>query len=188
MRWQDFLGRHRGQTAYVCGLGESWTTHLRGRKATTFGVNDCGRNFDPEYLVCVDDMQKFSLERWMHIERSKAGYVFSQLKLPIVAPDRVVKISVNDNMGSFLHDPLIIDISYSSTFVAMNVAYWMGFSVIALCGTDFTGHHLEIHQPEILGHIRDFADNAAKTGCRVLSIVEDSPNNQVLEYVRPEDI
>jgi hypothetical protein len=182
MRWQDYIGKHRGETAYVCGLGDSWRLHLEGPKGTVIGVNDFERFTTPDYLVVVDGPNRFTPERWKYIEGTKARNVFSQLAIKV---PNLIKINVKGTRGSTLNEPLLIDISYSSTFVAMNVAYWMGFSTIALCGADFNGHKLEKSLKEITKDLSDFADKASLTGCRVVSIVANSPNNGVLDYVAP---
>ena len=185
MIWSEFIGAHEGQTAYVVGLGESWGAYQDGMPGTTYGVNDCGRNFTPDYLVCIDNWFRFSSERWKHIKFSEARNIFSNhdwKELPVARRDALVRIALSSEKGSVLRDKFHIDTSFTSVFVAANIALLMGHTTIAICGSDFTNHHLDRQLGTILRHFKEFRNNAERIGVYVVSIVEDSPLNTVLDY------
>lgn len=184
------VGSHEG-IAYVLGLGDSWRAYLDGKPGTILTVNDGGRNVDPDYLIVVDSKIRFTEERWEYISSTEAKYVFTQLghyNLPIQDTSKMVRIILNSRRGSFLIEPGIIDTSFSSTFVAMNIALWLGHTTIALCGCDLKNHPLNNFRSKIINHLKDFSQNAKARGVRVISIVEDSPMNIALEYVNPKTL
>ena len=188
--WSDFIGTHSG-LAYVCGLGDSRYAYKEGRAGTNYGVNDCGRYFRPDYLICVDNYLRFTKERWEYIKDFEARCIFTQLDwkdLPVSRRDAVVKINLNPISGSFLRNNYVIDASSSSVFIAANIALWMGHTTIAVCGSDFKDHHLGKKQNDIIRHWRDLAVNAKTKGVDVVSIVEDSPLNEAMKYVNPKQL
>jgi hypothetical protein len=189
--WSDFIGKHKRETCYVVGLGDSRYAFIEGPAETVISVNDIGRYFTPDYLVCLDSFERFG-ERWENIKNSEAKTIFTQLstkQFPIKNSERVVGIKMNQSNGvSDLKDNRFIDISYTSVFAACSIAYWMGFTTIAICGSDFTGHHLQPKTRMIVEHFREFSEAVAKKGVRVVSIVEDSPLNAVLQYIKPTEL
>jgi hypothetical protein len=78
----DFRDRHRGETVIVCGCGTSLALLEQPEGFVTIGVDDVGRLFTPDYLVVVNERRQFDRERYLHVQRSQAKAVFTQLDLP----------------------------------------------------------------------------------------------------------
>ena len=135
-----FRNRHRGETIVVCGCGESLTTLADPRATVTIGTNDVGRLFTPDYLVVVNPPSQFRAERWPHVEQSRAGFVFSQLDLPLRhAP--LVRFRLGRFGGAGFEEPDILHYTQNSPYVGVALAMFMGASRIGLIGVDFTDHH-----------------------------------------------
>src|SRR5689334_19591033 len=79
----DFRDIHAGRPMIVCGLGESIRTLTPAHRqhALTIGVNDIGRYFHPDYLVCINAPETFVFDRWRYIWDTQARYLFTQLDL-----------------------------------------------------------------------------------------------------------
>lgn len=144
---QNFVNKHKGQSFIVCGTGESSMTidplrcDMDG--IIYIGVNDFGKIFNPDYLVCIDSHVSFTPDRWRHIENTQAQAVFSHLNLPIKDKSKLVKIDYTVRNVYDLASPDRLHKSYLSPYVAVNIAYWMGASEIYMIGVDLVNHPLK---------------------------------------------
>jgi hypothetical protein len=135
---KDFKNIHKDKTIVVCGCGESLNSFIDQDKCISIGVNDVGRQFDPNYLVVVNPREQFTEERFSYIERSKSDYIFSQYTFPF---KNLIKIEFGGYGGTDFSNPNILHYTKHSTYVAICLAVHMGAKRIALIGVDFTDHH-----------------------------------------------
>lgn len=143
---QRFLNQHIGKRFIVCGTGPSidtWDWPTDNSDQVIIGVNDFGKYFDPDYLVCIDSHNAFTSSRWEYIYNTQADYVFSHLKLPIRDTGKLVKIDFSNRNVYDLASPNKLHKSYLSPYVAVNIAYWMGASEIYMIGVDLVNHPLK---------------------------------------------
>jgi hypothetical protein len=134
----DYRDRHRGDTVIVCGCGSSLALLTRPERFVTIGVNDIGRRFTPDYLVVVNERRQFDRERYVHVERSEAKAVFTQLDLP---HPRAVRFRLGRRGGIDRSDPACLHYTANSPYVAVNLARHFGARRIGLIGVDFTDDH-----------------------------------------------
>ena len=182
MKWQnEFVGKHKGEKMIVVGLSPESVYNAVGTGYRTIGVNDVQRYIPTDYTVVIDPKECFTEERWSHIINSKSRAVFSQLQLD---HPRVVPIKFRDERGSFMTSPDVIDISYTSTFVAVNLAYYMGATKIGITGQDHTDarHSLSNKVDGILKHLRELRGNLDKRGVELVSLSANSRINEVLKF------
>lgn len=136
----SFQGRHDGESVVVCGCGPSLTTLAEPQRFTTIGVNDVGRLFDPDYLVVVNPRSQFKADRFVHVERSQARALFTQLDLGLVRPT-VVRFKLGRYGGTDTLGTAVLHYTQNSPYVAVCLAALMGARRIGLIGVDFTDHH-----------------------------------------------
>ena len=137
-RFGDYKDRHLGETVVVCGCGTSLALLTQPERFVTIGVNDVGRRFTPDYLVVVNERRQFDRERYLHVERSGAKAVFTQLDLP---HPRAVRFRLGRRGGTDRADPASLHYTANSPYVAVNLARHLGASRIGLIGVDFTNDH-----------------------------------------------
>jgi Glycosyl transferase family 2/Glycosyl transferases group 1 len=178
----DFRDRHRGQDIVVCGCGASLKLLERPGRFVTIGVNDVGRLFTPDYLVVVNERRQFAADRYVHVERSQAKAVFSQLEL---AHPRAVRFRLGRRGGVDLADPECLHYSSNSPYVAVNLARHLGARRIGLIGIDFdddhffgrTGRHpLAAQLPQIE---REYAALAEACRAEGVELVNLSPTSRL---------
>jgi GT2 family glycosyltransferase/SAM-dependent methyltransferase len=136
----DFRDLHAGASVVVCGCGESLNTLARPGRFVTVGVNDVGRLFEPDYLVVVNPRHQFAGDRFSHVERSRARYVFTQLDLGL-ARGRVVRFRLGSYGGTDSANPDVLHYTQNSPYVALCLAAHMGARRVGVIGVDFTDHH-----------------------------------------------
>lgn len=136
----EFRNRHRGETIIVCGCGESLRTLADPSACVTIGTNDVGRLFTPDYVVVVNPPDQFTGDRWSHVERSRARFVFSQLDLQL-QQSQLVKFRLGRFGGTGFDEPDVLHYTQNSPYVAVSLALFMGASRIGLIGVDFTDGH-----------------------------------------------
>ena len=134
----DYADRHRGETLIVCGCGGSLALLTQPERFVTIGVNDVGRRFTPDYLVVVNERRQFDRERYLHVERSQAKAVFTQLELP---HPRAVRFKLGRRGGTDRADSGSLHYTANSPYVAVNLARHLGARRIGLIGVDFTDDH-----------------------------------------------
>lgn len=167
----------RCERAVVLGHGVSaqWFVNapIREEGLLLLGVNDHAQVFgwEPDVLVVLDTAARFALdgqERAASVMNSRARYVVTQQskeKLPLTFAQRV-SIGLNSRRGeASLVNPDALDISLTSPFVAVQVAYWLGAKDIEVFGVDFEGHHLAGRKSEILEHFELLFDALGNKGC-----------------------
>lgn len=178
--FNDYVDKHKGEKMIVIGLSPQSLYNFIGTGCYTIGVNDVGRYYPTDYTVCVDPEPCFKGDRWNYITKSKSRAVFSQLQIP---HERLCKIKLNELRGSFLKENCI-DISYTSTFVAANIAFKMGAKKIGITGQDHTdeNHSLNDKIQIILQHLKELKDNLTRRGVQLVSLSPISRINEVLEY------
>lgn len=135
-----FAGRHEGEAVVVCGCGRSLGLIKRPQPWVTIGVNDVGRAFDPTYLVVVNPLADFPIERAEYVRRSRARFVFSQLALEgLSAP--LVRFALGRFGGTVVEADGVFHYTANSPYVAVNLAAYMGAARIGLIGVDFVDGH-----------------------------------------------
>lgn len=197
----SFRNRHAGETIIVCGCGESLNELERPEQFTTIGVNDIGRRFHPNYLVVVNPRAQFAKDRWSFVERSEAGYLFTQLAdLPVKHP-RVVRFKLGKRGGTDFANPHVLHYTQNSPYVAVCLAAYMGAKRIGLIGVDFTDHHffgktghyaLSPHLPRIDQEYGRLVDALRARGVEVVNLSSISrlttiPKRSINEWVSDMD-
>ena len=148
-KWEldQFRGRHKGGKIVVCGCGSSLRGLSRPYDFITIGVNDSGRAFAPHYLLMCNTPKQFKGDRWQWVDRVKPGYTFivrsheaeyDQSYLTsrhIVLYNLGTKGSVESNGKSVLH------YHNNSTYIACQLALYMGANTVGIIGVDFTANH-----------------------------------------------
>lgn len=123
----------------IIGCGE--TGALWDGQGPSLGVNDCekfGKRVD--YLLIVNAAGKFSPERYRTIESSRPKMMFSQLKRWGEVFTNFKHIPIKEWRGTEI-EPKTIYHSKTSPFVAISLAYCLGYSEAVLYGVDFKTHH-----------------------------------------------
>ena len=139
-RFSDYRDIHAGQSIIVCGCGRSLAQFSHSEKYTTIGVNDIGRQFDPNYLVVLNSKRQFKRDRFHFVENSRAKALFTQLSLGIKHPN-IVRFKLGKRGGTDCTDLISLPFTRNSPYVALCLAMYMGAKRIALIGVDFTEHH-----------------------------------------------
>lgn len=136
----DFYQKHRNETLLVCGCGYSLRQLRHAPNLVSIGVNDVGRWFTPTYLMVVNPVEDFALERYASIQASKAQAVFSPFNLKLdFAPQ--VTFELLDYGGTSFTDLRGLPFTRNSPYVAICLAAFMGAKRIGVLGVDFTQHH-----------------------------------------------
>lgn len=137
----EFRHIHQGEPMLVCGLGESLASLRTPPSCPSIGVNDIGRAFDPTYLVCVDPLTVFPADRRGFIECSAARFIFTHAHTGISGPKAVCcpllfsEHARPADEGGFYHcGPPV-----TSTYLALQLAAFMGADRIGLIGVDLCG-------------------------------------------------
>jgi hypothetical protein len=183
----DFRDRHRGETIIVCGCGRSLALLERPERFVTIGVNDVGRQFTPDYLVIVNERRQFDRERYVHIERSQAKAVFTQLDL---THERVVRFRLGRRGGTDRTDPECLHYTNNSPYVAVDLAHHLGARRIGLIGVDFDDDHFfgRTGRHPLAGHLlqidREYAALAAACRADGVELVNLSPTSRLTSLPR----
>lgn len=179
---QRFVNKHIGQRFIVCGLGES----LREYNYTNFtdedvfiGVNDICREWQIDYLVCIDSNNSFNSDRWRYIENNHAEAVFSHIDLPIKDKEKLVKIDFSNRNVYDLASPNKLHKSYLSPYVAVNIAYWMGASEIYMIGVDLVTHPLKSRLTQINKDFFNLGNSLRSKGVQLYNASSISKINTV---------
>ncbi len=135
-----FQNLRHNSSIVVCGCGESLNDFQCPEGFITIGVNDVGRKFQPDYLVVVNPKEQFTGDRFRYVESSQAGYIFTQLDLPVEHPN-IVKFKLGTFGGTDFSDPNVLHYTNNSPYIALCLAILMGAKRIGLIGVDFTDHH-----------------------------------------------
>ncbi len=140
---RSFKDVHQGKAFIVCGCGQSAGNFKKPTSALTIGVNDFGRNFDPDYLLVMDPPKTFTPERFHYIENSRARYVFSDQYFDL-RRSQLVRFKLRQAAKPQFDDPnwlFYIDKPITSPFMAVTLAAHMGAGLIGLIGVDYTENH-----------------------------------------------
>ncbi len=149
----EFYGAWEGRRALICGLGPSIEL-LHGCPTNdniiTFGVNDIGRYFDPDYLVVIDRPESFHGDRLGYIWNAsprlgtwigtgfanmwKEHIMDSFYELRTVAVNPQLAMPPWHDVASQIHK------ASSSPYTAASLAGFMGIKDIALIGVDMVDH------------------------------------------------
>lgn len=135
-----FRQAHEGQTIVVCGCGPSLLELIEPHRFITIGVNDVGRQFDPDYLVVVNPRAQFKHDRFRYVETSNARAIFTQLDIGHVNPP-VVRFKLGQYGGTEIGSADVLHHTQNSPYIAVCLAAHMGAARIGLVGVDFTDHH-----------------------------------------------
>ncbi len=139
-RLSNYKDTHPGQKVVVCGCGTSLSLMKENHSnIITIGVNDVPKLFDPTYLVVTDHPQRFSLPRRKLVNEAKCKALFTCVKG--WRNPKIVYFETGSKKLNHLDDPNKADHFMNSPYVAVNIAYKMGFTKIGLIGVDFTDNH-----------------------------------------------
>lgn len=123
----------------VLGLGESVNEFINDG-SITIGVNDIGKFHKVDYIVCVDRINAFTVERLKTIMKSKPNRFFSHLDEWKRIMPTFELIEFSKGRGNLNDVDNTIAYSNNSVFVAIVMAYRLGASEINIYGADFNTH------------------------------------------------
>lgn len=146
-KFNSYKDKHKDEKFLICGLGPSikdldlnnYKDHIK------IGVNDIEKYLLPDYIVIVDKLLRFSSERQEYIINGKCNNIFTQLNnfsdpYAVFNNDRLILTDLkNIAIENKLPDNSIL-FSNNSTFVACDLARFMGANEIKIIGMDFIDH------------------------------------------------
>lgn len=135
-RLAQFRDRHRGERAYVLGNGPSLARTDLGRLAgaVTFGANRIYLAHQPTYLVCVNELVLEQFASDIRALPCPKFLAWNRRQLFGDEPFVSLALSLADR---FVGDPTRQLCSGGTvTFVALQLAYYMGFREVVLLGVD----------------------------------------------------
>lgn len=135
-RLARFRDRHRGERAFVLGNGPSLARTDLGRiaGAVTFGANRIYLAHQPTYFVCVNELvlEQFASE----IRLLSCPRFLNWNRRRLFGDDPFVSLDLG-LADTFVTDPARRLCSGGTvTFVALQLAYYMGFREVVLLGVD----------------------------------------------------
>jgi len=135
--WEHFKDLHRGETALVIGNGPSLANVPVSflRSLPSFGSNRIWRIFQPTYYCCTDPLD---LQKNREVINAMTGPKFVRARNNVDGYQlEVVLSSQHPAWLTFSHDPSqpIYD-GCTVTYVALQLAYYMGFETVLLVGVD----------------------------------------------------
>jgi len=147
--WRDYEKKHPNSKWLVMGKGPSIKNiNLEDYKDyIKIGVNDIEEIYKPDYLVIVDRINTFNGKRRDTIINTKCEEIFTnnsqfsrELGSNVFKHQRLIEIpTINIRKNPNLQISKIV-CSNNSTFVACDLARFMGAIEINLIGVDFTDH------------------------------------------------
>jgi hypothetical protein len=154
-QFKEYIDTCHGAKCWIYGLGPT-ATIPPPTGVTVFGVNDFIKfgHTKPDFLVCIDSLQSFSPVRQKIIKDTKCP-VFTQYVGQLQIPQQKIMISLAKERGVINLNPSLLDVSFSSVFVALQIAYHMSFTDITIAGNDIsqaTDHHLIKKYQPLLDH------------------------------------
>ena len=139
-RLANYKDIHSGEKVIVCGCGTSLSLMKDiHQDFKTIGVNDVPKLFTPTYLVVTDHSQRFAPPRRQIVNEAKSRAMFTCVKG--WRNPNIVYFETGSKKLNHLDDPNKVDHYMNSPYVAVNIAYKMGFTKIGLIGVDFTDNH-----------------------------------------------
>lgn len=141
-------------TIDVLGLGESIRDY-RSTSNITIGVNDIYKFVKTDYLLVMDEPQKFTKERLGTILTStpKKFYTNRTEWIGIVNNLEIFKTAKGRGSLKDIDDQSVLCHSSNSPYVAACLAHKMGAKKIVLYGVDFNTHNV-LSRPDMLERIK----------------------------------
>ncbi len=159
IKFHNIINTCTGKKCWIYGCGPTAKQQPITDDHIIFGVNDIENHLiTPDYLVLIDTLQSFQNEplRQKTIYETNAKMVFTHLKnMKLLKDPFIVHIGLNNRRDQVKLDYNHLDISYSSVFVAVGIAYQMGFSEITVAGCDLSliaDHHLATTHTILVKH------------------------------------
>lgn len=155
----DLHNCHSGKKIVVCGCGSSLKDFKDHHdKFITIGVNDVPMLFNPTYLMVTDHPNRFNDRRKKVVNEAAVKGLLTCVKG--WRHPRIVHFDLGKKGTGNLDDPSKVDHFLNSPYTAINVAYKMGASSIAMIGVDFTDGHFYSpkdgpHSLARMGYLKD---------------------------------
>lgn len=180
-KWNLLRGTKSG-AVYICGLGEDARVSFNDG-IPVIGVNDFARYYIPDFIVCLERPSRLQGIRWNYVYESEVP-VFSQTIMPndLLHPEKLVRIHLMPGKAKPTLHPVQLDISLTSTYVAAQVAFHLGFTDITLVGCDLKGHHLDKRSEAIFSMYGSLATIMESRGAKLWTYNINSP---MIEYGIP---
>jgi hypothetical protein len=139
-----------GKSCLILGCGASTKYFVPNEHVFTIGVNDIGLITNPNVLLLVDYKAKFEKDwnekgkmRTFNIEKTNSDYYVILDDKWNFPEDKKYFFKLGEMSSP--HKNLIkndnLDYAYDSPYMAVNLAYKMGFRNIGLLGVDFCPNH-----------------------------------------------
>ena len=162
IQFKNFIDSHKDQSCYIFGTGPSALHRQVPDGVFTFGVNDIERlGITPDFLVCVDALKTFTdTSRVPFIVNSHAKICFTRCleRDLMLKTSKRCMITISNRRGEIRLNPEELDVSYTSVYIALGIAYHLGFSNITIAGCDLSSeseHHLGKRSSQIEKHFVD---------------------------------
>lgn len=137
---------HKDKKFLICGLGPSIINFDfdKYKDYIKIGVNDIEKYFTPDYIVLIDSLKRFNQERQATIMNGECNNIFTQIEQLtrdfVFKNERLILMQVKSiALNPRLSDSHIL-CSNNSTFVACDLARFMGANEIKIIGMDFKDH------------------------------------------------
>lgn len=156
-KFQTFWRKHKNRDIVVCGLGPSIEGWAPPEGVLTIGVNDIGKHFTPDYMLCIDHPGVF--KKWLPEPRlqtimdTKPRYAFFvpntlyptwRKKRQDITQFMIGGMNKNVAWRGDWHvygQPQIHHCTGGSPLPAASIAGFLGAKRIGLLGVDLYSHH-----------------------------------------------
>ena len=158
-RFIDFNNIYNGKKIVICGCGTSLLNFKPHYKDfITIGVNDVPALFNPTYLIVTDHPNRFNTARKKIINEADVKGLFTCVKG--WRHPKIIHFDLGKKGAKNLDDPAKVDHFLNSPYTAINIAYKMGATKIAIIGVDFTNGHFYStkdgkHSLDRMGYMKD---------------------------------
>ena len=156
----EFKDKHKGEKFLICGLGPTIVDFNfdEYKNYVKIGVNDIEKYLLPDYIVIADSLKRFKEERQLTIINGKCNNIFTQIEQLtrefIFDNNRLVLMPIKSIGSSKRLSDCHILFSNNSTFIACDLARFMGASEIKIIGMDFKDHR-ELNTSMAFNKIKD---------------------------------
>lgn len=146
-KFDSYKDKHKDEKFLICGLGPSIINFNfdNYKDYIKIGVNDIEKYLLPDYIVIADNLKRFKEERQSTIINGKCNNVFTHIEhladgFTYLDHNRLILTTIK-SIGSSkkLSDSHLL-FSNNSTFIACDLARFMGASEIKIIGMDFKDH------------------------------------------------
>ena len=142
------IDKHKDKTCLILGNGPSITlldNITLNKNIVTIGVNRIIKKYTPDYLVIIDPTTRFSKKDQLEIYSSGVPNLITARRdewtTPSITNQYEIRLGQYIKFNNLFKNNNIIDYGLDSPYMAIMMAYKMGFTIIGLLGVDYYGTH-----------------------------------------------